>query len=118
MLAVAHAVDAIVAEINRVAGHPLVPPVTWSYEIDHRAHGDDRTLSVCLIFWSPRIWYKTPRVSFRPSAACDGHAASSLNSAIIGSDREKDATVALPTTAPTKSGHPQKLANSTFEPEG
>ena len=118
MLAAAHAVDAIVAEINRVAGHPLVPPITWSYEIDYCAHGDDRDLVRLLNLLVPRIWYKTPRVSFRPSAACDGHPASSLNAAIIGSDREKDATVALPTTAPTTSGHPQKLANSTFEPEG
>jgi alginate O-acetyltransferase complex protein AlgJ len=81
----ARAVSAIVEEINRQAGHEIVPPFTFTYTLSGVTSGADRELVDLLNVFFPPLGYQTPKVKFTPSASCADHPARKLNVAMVGS---------------------------------
>jgi hypothetical protein len=81
----ARAVSAIVEEINRLAGHVLVPPFKFSYTLSGATSGADRELVDLLNVFFPPLGYLTPKVSFSPSVSCADSPARQLDVAMVGS---------------------------------
>jgi alginate O-acetyltransferase complex protein AlgJ len=81
----ARAVSAIVEEINRQAGHEIVPPFRFSYTLSGVTAGADRELVDLLNVFFPPLGYQTPKVQFSPSASCADHPARQLDVAMVGS---------------------------------
>jgi hypothetical protein len=81
----ARAVSAIVEEINRQAGHQIVPPFRFSYTLSGVTAGADRELVDLLNVFFPPLGYQTPKVQFSPSASCADHPARQLDVAMVGS---------------------------------
>jgi hypothetical protein len=81
----ARAVSAIVEEINRQAGHQIVPPFRFSYTLSGVTVGSDRELVDLLNVFFPPLGYQTPKVQFSPSASCAGDPARQLDVAMVGS---------------------------------
>jgi alginate O-acetyltransferase complex protein AlgJ len=81
----ARAVSAIVEEINRLAGHQLVPPFRFSYTLSGAASGADRELVDLLNVFFPPLGYLTPKVGFSPSVSCVDSPARQLDVAMVGS---------------------------------
>ncbi len=78
------AVTAIVDEINRQAGRPIVPSFTYTYALS-RPVGADRELADLLNVFFPPLAYLTPKVSYTTSAPCADHPARLLEIAMVGS---------------------------------
>ena len=83
-LGVAHAADAILAEINRVAGREIAPRLSWTYEITDRPGGTDTDLIdvVNVLFARPR--YPVPKLTFKATKSCPEWPVSRLKVALIG----------------------------------
>jgi hypothetical protein len=81
----ARAVSAIVEEINRQAGHEIVPPFRFSYTLSGVTVGADRELVDLLNVFFPPLGYQTPKVQFSPSASCADNPARQLDVAMVGS---------------------------------
>jgi hypothetical protein len=81
----ARAVSAIVEEINRLAGHEIVPPFKFSYALSRVASGADRELVDLLNVFFPPLGYLTPKVNFLPSVSCADSPARRLDAAMVGS---------------------------------
>ena len=81
----ARAVSAIVEEINRQAGHEIVPPFGFSYMLSGVTVGADRELVDLLNVFFPPLGYQTPKVQFSPSASCADNPARRLDVAMVGS---------------------------------
>jgi alginate O-acetyltransferase complex protein AlgJ len=81
----ARAVSAVVEEINRQAGHEIVPPFTFTYTVSGVTSGVDRELADLLNVFFPPLAYMTPKVKFKPSAPCSDQPARLLDAAIVGS---------------------------------
>ncbi len=81
----ARAVSAIVDNINRQAGHEIVPPFKFSYKLSGVASGADRELADLLNVFFPPLGYLTPKVQFSPSVSCADSPARQLDVAIVGS---------------------------------
>ena len=79
------AVSAIVEEINRKAGHEIIPPFTFSYKLSGVTSGADRELVDLLNVFFPPLGYQTPKVSFTPYAPCADSPARQLGVAMVGS---------------------------------
>ena len=80
----ARAVSAIVEDINRLAGHEIVPPFKFTYTLSG-ARGADRELVDLLNVFFPPLGYPTPKVSFQPSIPCAESPARQLDIAMVGS---------------------------------
>jgi hypothetical protein len=80
----ARAVSAIVEDINRQAGHQIIPPFKFTYTLSG-AHGADRELVDLLNVFFPPLGYPTPKVSFQPSIPCAESPARQLDVAMVGS---------------------------------
>ena len=80
----ARAVTAIVDEINRQAGRPIVPSFTFTYALS-RPVGADRELADLLNVFFPPLAYLTPKVRYTTSAPCADHPARLLEIAMVGS---------------------------------
>ena len=81
----ARAVSAIIEEINRQAGHEIVPPFGFSYTLSGVTVGADRELVDLLNVFFPPLGYQTPKVQFSPSASCADNPARQLDVAMVGS---------------------------------
>jgi hypothetical protein len=83
-LGVAHAADALLAEINRAAGRPIAPRLSWTYEITDRPTGTDTDLIdvVNVLFARPR--YPVPKLTIAATKPCSEWPASRLKVALIG----------------------------------
>jgi hypothetical protein len=81
----ARAVSAVVEDINRQAGRELVPPFTFSYTLSGVTSGVDRDLVDLLNVFFPPLSYLTPKVKFHTAVPCTGHAAQSIDAALVGS---------------------------------
>jgi len=81
----ARAVSAIVEEINRQAGHEIIPPFSFSYTLSGVTSGADRELVDLLNVFFPPLGYQTPKVSFTPSVSCAESQARQLDVAMVGS---------------------------------
>jgi hypothetical protein len=81
----ARAVSAIVDEINRQAGHQIVPPFKFSYQLSGVTSGTDRELVDLLNVFFPPLGYQTPKVQFSPSVSCADNPARQLDVAMVGS---------------------------------
>jgi alginate O-acetyltransferase complex protein AlgJ len=83
-LGVAHAADALLAEINRAAGREIAPRLSWTYEITDRPGGTDTDLIdvVNVLFARPR--YPVPKLTFQSIKSCSEWPASRLKIALIG----------------------------------
>ena len=81
----ARAVSAIVEEINRLAGHEIVPPFRFSYALSRVTSGADRELVDLLNVFFPPLGYLTPKVRFSPSVFCADSPARRLDVAMVGS---------------------------------
>jgi hypothetical protein len=83
-LGMAHASDAVLAEINRLKGTRAAPRLTWKYEVSDRPTGIDTDLFdvVNLLFARPR--YPTAIVHYEKVAPCSEFAAGRLSVALIG----------------------------------
>ena len=64
------AVSAVVDEINRLAGHEIIPPFKFTYAMSKPAKGADGELADLLNVFFPPLGYQTPKVSFQPSMPC------------------------------------------------
>ena len=80
-LGVAHAADAVLAEINR--GGAIAPRLKWGYTITDRPAGSDRELVDLINVLLPQARYATARVTFDKNVCADFPAAR-LNAAIVG----------------------------------
>jgi alginate O-acetyltransferase complex protein AlgJ len=80
----ARAVSAIVEDINRLAGHEIIPPFKFTYTLSG-ARGADRELVDLLNVFFPPLGYPTPKVSFQPSIPCAESPARQLDIAMVGS---------------------------------
>ncbi|HXL67170.1 MAG TPA: alginate O-acetyltransferase [Xanthobacteraceae bacterium] len=80
-LGVAHAADAVLAEINR--DQAIAPRLKWGYTITDRPAGSDRELVDLINVLLPQVRYPTARVTFDKNACADFPAAH-LNMAIVG----------------------------------
>jgi alginate O-acetyltransferase complex protein AlgJ len=83
-LGVAHAADALLAEINRAAGRDIAPRLSWTYEITDKPTGTDTDLIdvVNVLFARPR--YPVPKLTFSATRPCTEWPASRLKVALIG----------------------------------
>ena len=83
-LGVAHAADAILAELNREAGREIAPRLSWTYEITDRPGGTDTDLIdvVNVLFARPR--YPVPKLKFQSTKPCSEWPAARLKVALIG----------------------------------
>jgi len=79
------AVSAIVDDINRQAGHEIIPPFTFTYTLSGAASGQERELVDLLNVFFPPLGYLTPRVDFVPSVPCAENPARELDVAFVGS---------------------------------
>jgi hypothetical protein len=84
MLGIAHAADAILAEINRAAGARVAPQLKWTFEVTDRPTGIDTDLYdvVNLLFARPR--YSTAKVDFGAEPACTEWPAAERKIAMVG----------------------------------
>ena len=80
----ARAVSAVVDEINRQAGRPIVPSFTFTYTLSSAA-GADRELVDLLNVFFPPLAYLTPKVKYTTSPPCADHPARQLDIAMVGS---------------------------------
>jgi len=80
----ARAVSAIVDEINRQAGMPIVPTFTFTHTLSSAA-GADRELVDLLNVFFPPLAYLTPKVKYTTSPSCADHPARQLEIAMVGS---------------------------------
>ena len=78
-------VSAVVAEINRLAGHEIIPPFKFTYTMSGAGHGADRELVDLLNVFFPPLGYQTPKVSFQPKVACTESPARQLDVAMVAS---------------------------------
>jgi alginate O-acetyltransferase complex protein AlgJ len=78
------AVTSLVDQINRQAGHEIVPPFTFSYELSSPASGADRELADLLNVFFPPLNYLTPKVKYVQPVSCAGSPARTLDIAIVG----------------------------------
>ena len=83
-LGVAHAADALLAEINRRAGREIAPRLRWTYEITDRPTGTDTDLIdvVNVLFARPR--YPVPKLTFAEDKPCAERPAARMKVAIVG----------------------------------
>lgn len=79
------AVSAVVEEINRLAGHEIIPPFKFTYTMSKPAKGADRELVDLLNVFFPPLGYQTPKVNFQPSVPCAESPARQLDVAVVGS---------------------------------
>jgi alginate O-acetyltransferase complex protein AlgJ len=79
------AVSAVVDEINRLAGHDIIPPFTFTYTMSGAGNGADRELVDLLNVFFPPLGYQTPKVSFQPSVPCAESPARQLDVAMVAS---------------------------------
>ncbi len=84
-LGVALATEAIIAEVNALAGRELVPKMGWKMEIRDHATGMDLDLGGVLNLLAPRTRDRVPHVDYVLERPCDGHPATTLNAATVGS---------------------------------
>jgi alginate O-acetyltransferase complex protein AlgJ len=82
-LGVAHAADAVLAEINRRAGSAVAPRLSWRYSVTDRPAGSDRELVDLVNVLFPQARYATARVLFE-KATCADFPAMRMNVAIVG----------------------------------
>lgn len=80
-LGVAHAADAVLAEINR--DQAIAPRLKWGYAITDRPAGSDRELVDLINVLLPQARYATAKVTFDKNACADFPAAR-LDVAIVG----------------------------------
>ncbi len=80
-LGVAHATDAMLAEINRE--RPIAPRLKWGYSITDRPAGSDRELIDLTNVLLPQARYATAKVTFDKNA-CTNFTAARLDVAIVG----------------------------------
>lgn len=78
------AVSAIVDEINRQAGRPIIPSFTFTWTLSSAA-GADRELVDLLNVFFPPLAYMTPKVKYTTAASCADHPARQLEIAMVGS---------------------------------
>jgi alginate O-acetyltransferase complex protein AlgJ len=81
----ARAVSAVVEDINRQAGHEIVPPFTFSYTLSGVTSGVDRDLVDLLNVFFPPLSYLTPKVKFQTAIPCAESPARSVDAALVGS---------------------------------
>ena len=83
-LGVAHAADAILAQINRRAGREIAPRLQWTYEITDRPTGTDTDLIDVAneLFGRPR--YPVPKLTFAPGRPCEDWPVSKMKIAFVG----------------------------------
>lgn len=79
------AVSALVEQINRLAGHEIIPPFKFTYTMSQPAKGADRELADLLNVFFPPLGYQTPKVSFQPAVPCAESPARQLDIAMVGS---------------------------------
>jgi alginate O-acetyltransferase complex protein AlgJ len=79
------AVSAVVNEINRLAGHEIIPPFKFTYAMSGAGRGADRELVDLLNVFFPPLGYQTPKVSFQPAVPCAESPARQLDVALVGS---------------------------------
>jgi alginate O-acetyltransferase complex protein AlgJ len=79
------AVSAVVDEINRLAGHEIIPPFKFTYTMSQPAKGADRELADLLNVFFPPLGYQTPKVSFQPEVPCAESPARQLYVTMVGS---------------------------------
>lgn len=84
-IGLALATQAVIADINRQSGTPLVPPFDFTYTMANRASGEDRDLADVVNMLFPRLAYPTPKVSFTRAVACEASQAPQVDAAIVGS---------------------------------
>lgn len=80
----ARAVSAIVDELNRQAGRPIIPSFTFTWTLSSAA-GADRELVDLLNVFFPPLAYMTPKVKYTTAASCADHPARQLEIAMVGS---------------------------------
>lgn len=80
----ARAVSAIVDELNRQAGRPIIPSFTFTWTLSSAA-GADRELVDLLNVFFPPLAYMTPKVKYTTGASCADHPARQLEIAMVGS---------------------------------
>jgi len=97
-LGLAHATDAVVAELDRLAGSSLIPRLHWRYDmVDGRQKGLDADLAELMNLLVPRVHYPVPRVTYLPSPPCGDQPWTRLRVAMIGTsftDMLADALIA------------------------
>ena len=83
-LGVAHAADAVLAEINRNAGREIAPRLSWTYEITDRPSGTDTDLAdvVNVLFARPR--YPVPKLTFAGGKPCEDWPVSKMKIILVG----------------------------------
>ena len=81
----ARAVSAVVEDINRQAGHELVPPFSFTYTLSGVTSGVDRDLVDLLNVFFPPLSYLTPKVKFQTAVPCPTSPARSIGAALVGS---------------------------------
>jgi alginate O-acetyltransferase complex protein AlgJ len=81
----ARAVSAVVEEVNRLAGHEIIPPFKFTYTLSVPESGPDRELVDLLNVFFPPLGYQTPKVSFQPSVPCAESPARTLDVVVVGS---------------------------------
>jgi alginate O-acetyltransferase complex protein AlgJ len=84
-LAIARAVDATIAEVNRLARRPLLPRLDWTYTVPDRPRSNDIDLASLLNLLVIRKWYGSVEVEFRHAVPCDMQPENPLKVAIVGS---------------------------------
>jgi alginate O-acetyltransferase complex protein AlgJ len=80
-LAVAHAANALIDEINRQRRSSPIAPLQWTYTVSDNATGEDRDLLDLLNILLPQAQYKVPVVRYAPRQ-CGPEA--KLDVAVIG----------------------------------
>ena len=84
-LGLAHAADAVVAELDRLAGRPLIPRMHWRYDVvDGRQKGLNADLAELMNLLVPRVRYPVPYVTYLPSPPCGDQPWTRLNVALVG----------------------------------
>ena len=98
-LAVAYTIDALITEINRQAGKPLLPPILWNYRIVGRESGTDIDLDRLLNGLFSRVSFAAPEVAFSATVPCRDTPAASIDMALVGSSFLHQVTPVLMTAA-------------------
>jgi hypothetical protein len=80
-LGVAHAADAVLAEVNRDG--LIAPRLKWGYTVTDRPAGSDRELLDLINVLVPRARYPTAKVTFDKNVCAD-YPAARLDAAIVG----------------------------------
>lgn len=83
-LAVAHAADAILEQINRLMGASAAPRMNWTYTVTDRPSGTDTDLIdvANVMFGRPR--FPVPKLTFEPGRPCSEWRASNIRIVIVG----------------------------------